>query len=309
MGKKEKGWLPISCLQPLQEVEVQVIKVDVRAPNFPECGYAEAEEQTVAGFDKAAKALAVALSNIPKVKDDYAKISALVDVGHELQVMLVTLSDLLLDLNNLLLREAFSKSRIRIVALLQEFLRMLKKQGDKSRTSGSSISRSSSSGMVSPKRPSSPQHSPRAPITPQDPKPASPRSMSPKQSPRAVEGGSHSPRPPSPRISPRALMAEEESVPPTKSPLPIAKEEEPKAVLSEEKKKEEEESGGVVRRCKAIFKFNAKSEKELSFQRGDTILVDSSVDMSTPGMWKGSVEGGNGEVLLFNSKYVKPMVE
>jgi hypothetical protein len=271
-------------------------------------GYAEAEEQTVAGFDKAAKAIAVALTNVPKVKDDYVKISTLVDVGHELQVMLVTLSDLLLDLNNLLLREAFSKSRIRIVALLQEFLRMLKKQGDKSRTSGASISRSSSSGMVSPKRPSSPQHSPRAPIIPQDPKPASPRSMSPKQSPRAVEGGSHSPRPSSPRISPRALMAEEESVPPAKSPLPIAKEEEPKAVPAPEEKKKEEGSG-AVRRCKAIFKFNAKSEKELSFQRGDTILVDSSVDMSTPGMWKGSVEGGNGEVLLFNSKYVKPMVE
>lgn len=58
-------------------------------------------------------------------------------------------------------------------------------------------------------------------------------------------------------------------------------------------------------RCKAVFKYQAKIESELSFQRGDEIELEPGTDSSAPGMWKGRLVGSDGPYLLFPSKYTK----
>ncbi len=58
-------------------------------------------------------------------------------------------------------------------------------------------------------------------------------------------------------------------------------------------------------KCKGVFKYQAKNDGELSFQRGDEIELESGTDTQTPGIWKGRIAGSDGPFLAFPSKYTK----
>lgn len=140
------------------------------------------------------------------------------------------------------------------------------------------------------------------PKTPPDSDAASPRS-----SPR--------PAPPAHVPSPRSAagggggapaLAEPPRAIPSK-PLPVAVDDE-----GQEDEEDEEEDAAVpistdVLRVRAVFKCQAKTEDELSFQRGDVIIVAPGTDLSVTGIWRGRLEGTTGPFLQFASKYTKPL--
>jgi hypothetical protein len=61
-------------------------------------------------------------------------------------------------------------------------------------------------------------------------------------------------------------------------------------------------SGGPAK-CRGVFKYQAKNDGELSFQRGDEIELESGTDVAAAGVWKGRIAGSDGPFLSFPSKY------
>ncbi len=145
-------------------------------------------------------------------------------------------------------------------------------------------------------RPKSPRFTATAPVVAAEPQ------KSPRDKPDVVA------RPEQPAKSPRAELAVNASSPESSllSSPPTRRLDSP--VVDRRGSVARSRSSGVMAapsRCKAVFKYAAKSAEELSFQRGDEIELDPATDASVAGVWRGRIVGSDGPFLLFNSKYIK----